>query len=105
MPSSRINDTDKQRKHNRWVLLDTYLGKSLQVAELDCRRLRFQDFSGIREFLRGFELSTSVNNFCAAFALGFRLLGDSALHLLGDVDLFHLDFRNLAAPLLRICLA
>jgi len=38
-----------------------------------------------------------VNNFCTAFAFGFRLLGNGALHLLGDVDLLHLDFGNLDA--------
>jgi len=71
--------------------------QSLQVAELDCGRLRLQNFPRIREFLRGFEFSCSVNNFARRSRFGFRLLGDGALHLLGDVDLFHLDFGNLDA--------
>src|SRR6266481_3670417 len=60
--------------------------------------LCFQNFGGVGEFLRSFKLSFRVNDFCTAFALGFGLLGDGALHLLGDVDLFHLDFGNLNAP-------
>src|SRR5260370_27127940 len=96
--SPLINNIDRQRKHNRCVLLDTYLGQSLKVAELDCGRLRFENFRGVGELLRGFKLSFRVNDLCTAFAFRFRLLGDGALHLLGDVDLFHLDFGNLNAP-------
>src|ERR1700687_1575944 len=102
MLSPLINDIDRQGKHNRCVLLDTYLRQSLQVAELDRGRLRFQNFRGIREFLPSFEPPSSMNKLCAAFAFGFRLPCDGALHLLGDVDLFHLDFGNLNAPRLRV---
>ena len=39
-----------------------------------------------------------MNNFCAALAFGFRLLGDGALHLFGDVDLLYFDFADFDAP-------
>ena len=39
-----------------------------------------------------------VNDFGAALAFGFGLLGDGALHLFGNVDLFHFHLGDLDAP-------
>jgi len=64
--------------------------------------LRLQHFGGVGEFLRGFELAFGVNDLCAALAFGFRLLGDGALHLFGDVHLLHFDFADLNAPRLGV---
>src|SRR2546427_11577774 len=64
-------------------LLDTYLRQCLQVAELDRRSLRLQNFRGIREFLGSFKLTLRVNDLRSALALSFRLFCNGALHLLG----------------------
>src|SRR6266852_305548 len=102
LPPERLNPTVNniygQGNHTRCVLLNTYLSKGLEIAELDGGTLGFQDFGGFREFGGGFELAGGVNNLGAAFAFGFRLAGDRALHLLGDVDLFDFDFTDLDAP-------
>src|SRR6266478_939876 len=93
-----INNIYGQRKHNRCVLLDTYLGQSLQIAQLDSGLLRLKNFGGVSEFLRSFELTVSVNDFGAAFAFGFRLAGDGALHLFGNIHLLDFHFGDLDAP-------
>src|SRR6266478_7012542 len=93
-----INNIYGQRKHNRCVLLDTYLGQSLQIAQLDSGLLRLKNFGGVSEFLRSFELTVSVNDFGAAFAFGFGLASDGALHLFGNVHLLDFDFGDLDAP-------
>src|SRR5260370_191319 len=100
--SPLINDIDGQRKHNRCVLLDTYLRQCLQVTKLNRGGLRLQNFRGVCKFLGSFKLALGVNNLRPALALGFGLLRDGALHLLGDVHLFDLDFGNLDAPGFRV---
>ena len=69
--------------------------KGLQVAELDGGGLGLENFGGVGEFLRCFELAFRVNNLGAALAFGFRLAGDGALHLLGNIHLLHFDFATL----------
>src|SRR6266849_6131285 len=102
MLSPLINDIDGQGKHNRCVLLDTYLRQSLQVTQLDRGGLCFENFRSVGKFLRGFELALRVNDLGAAFTFGFGLLGDGALHLLGNIDLLHFDFGDFDAPRLGV---
>src|SRR5260221_447845 len=93
-----VNNIDGQRKHNGCVLLNSYFGKSLQITELDGGALRLENLGSFGQFRGGLELAVRVNNFCAPLAFGFSLTGDGALHLLGDVDLFHFNFADLDAP-------
>jgi uncharacterized protein YdaU (DUF1376 family) len=44
-----INNIDRQRKHNRCVLLDTYFGECLQIAKLDGGRLGLQNLCSLGE--------------------------------------------------------
>ena len=52
--------------------------------------------------MRSFKFAFRVNNFSAAFAFRLRLLGDGALHILRNIDLFDLNLRYLDTPRLRI---
>src|SRR5580658_3823248 len=96
------NDIHRQREHDRRVLLDADLRQRLQIAKLDGRRLLLQNLRRIRQFCRGFKLALGVNNLGPALALCLRLLGDGALHVLRNIDLFDLNLRYLDTPRLRI---
>src|SRR5262245_17791579 len=44
----RVDDVDRQGKNHRRVLFDANLSESLQIAELNRRRLGRQYFGGVR---------------------------------------------------------
>ena len=54
--------------------------------------------SGVLQPLGGLVLALGVDHLRAPFALGLRLPGHRALHPLRDLDVLHLDDRNLDAP-------
>src|SRR5438270_698069 len=93
-----VNNIDGQGKHNRCVLLDTYLRERLQISQLNGRWLRLQHFGGVGQLRGSFKFAVGVNDFRAALALGFRLPGDGALHLFGNVDLLDFYFGDFDAP-------
>src|SRR5208337_2438719 len=93
-----INNIYRKWENNRCVLFDTYLGKGLEVAQLDGRGLRLENLGGIGQLLRGFELALCVNDLGAALTFGFGLFGNGTLHRLGNVHLFHFDLADLDAP-------
>src|SRR4029077_8348491 len=74
----------------------------LQVAELNRSWFLFENAGSLRQFRRGLKLALGVNNFRPAFTLGLRLLGDGALHILRNIDLFDLNLRYLDTPRLGI---
>ena len=57
---------------------------------------------GVLQALRGAELAFGVDQLGALLALGLGLLRHRALHLLGQVDLLHLDRAHLHAPRLGV---
>src|ERR1700683_185476 len=93
---------DGDGKNDGSVFLDADLSQSLQVTELNRGGLGFQHLSRFGELGRSFKFAGSVNHFGAAFAFGFRLFGDGALHGLRNIDLLDLNFGYLDTPRLRI---
>src|SRR5262245_28205209 len=57
-----------------------------------------QHLRGLGELGGGLEFAVGVDHLGSALALGLGLLGHRALHVLGQVDLLHLDVRHLDAP-------
>ena len=53
-------------------------------------------------FLRRFKLSFSVDNFSSSFTFGFGFFGKSSLHLLRQINVFHLDVSYFNSPRLRL---
>ena len=70
----------------------------LQVAELQRARGAGDDVGGLAQLLGGLELALGGDDLGAPLALGLGLLGHGAPHLLGQVDLLHLDGGDLHAP-------
>ena len=97
-----LDEVDRQREDDRRVLLGRDLRQRLQVAQLQRRRLAADDLGGLGELLRRLELALRVDDLRALLALGLRLLRHGALHLGRQVDLLHLDQRDLDAPGLRV---
>jgi hypothetical protein len=76
--------------------------QGLQVTELQGSRIPADHVSGIGQALRRFEFTLRMDDFGSPLTFRLGLLGDHALHLLGEVHVFHLDRRDLHAP--RFCL-
>ena len=55
-------------------------------------------FGRVAETGRSLEFAFSMNDFSAAFAFTFSLLGHSAFHVLGQVDMLEFHQRDLDSP-------
>ncbi len=76
--------------------------KSLQVAQLDCRRLSLNNFRGHAKLLRGHVLALSMNDLGAPLTLRFGLPADGPDHLFRYVNLLDGNQSNLHPPRRRV---
>ena len=72
--------------------------RCLQITQLHGGRDAAEDFGGVDQRLRGLEFGFGVNDLGAPVALGLRLLGDGAHHVLRQLDRPDLDIAHLDAP-------
>src|SRR5204863_981615 len=98
----RPDEIDRQREHDRRILLPADLQQRLEVAQLDRDRVLADDVGGLRELGRGLELALGVDDLGAPLALGLGLAGDRALHVLRDLNVLDLDRGDLDPPGLRL---
>ncbi|KAF5409552.1 MAG: hypothetical protein Udaeo2_01290 [Candidatus Udaeobacter sp.] len=77
---------------------------SLEISRIVCRK---RSCSAIGSLLiiaaactifRSLKFALGVDDLCAAFALGFRLLGHRALHGVGQRNILDLNRRDFDAP-------
>ena len=85
-------------KKGRGVMLAGNLAHGLQEAQLQRNRLLAHHRGGLHHFFRGLKFALGVDDLCAAFALGFGLLGHRALHRVGQRHVLYLDRRDFDAP-------
>src|SRR5579872_430303 len=90
-------EVHRQRKYNRRVLFHANLSQSLQVPQLDGKRLSGERLSGICEPLGRREFTFRMDDFGTLFAFRLGLLGHGALHRVRQVYLLDLHVRNLYA--------
>src|SRR6266545_4334602 len=98
----RADQVHRQREEGGGVPLGGDLPHRLQIAQLHGDRKAHEDLRGLAELGGGLELALGVDDLGPALALGLGLLGHRALHVLGQVDLLHLDRRDLHAPRLGV---
>src|SRR6266545_1383144 len=98
----RADQVHRQREEGGGVPLGGDLPHRLQIAQLHGDRKAHEDLRGLAELGGGLELALGVDDLGPALALGLGLLGHRALHVLWQVDLLHLDRRDLHAPRLGV---
>ena len=74
------------------------LEQRLQVAQLQRDRVLLDHERRVLQPLGGLELALGVDHLRAPLALGLGLAGHRALHALRDLDVLHLDDRDLDPP-------
>ena len=87
---------------DRGVLLGGNFNQGLQVTELQGDRIPADHVGGIGQALRSLEFTLRMDDFGSPLTFRFGLLGDHALHLLGEVHVFHLD-RRIFTPQGSVC--
>src|SRR3989338_1677964 len=98
----RRQEVDVQGENDGGCFLARELLEGLEKAQLQRGGVAANDVRGVGQLLRRLELALGVDDFGAPLALGLGLPGDRADHLLGQVDVFDLDRRDLHAPRLRL---
>ena len=74
------------------------LEQRLQVAQLQRDRMLLDHERGVLQPLGRLELALGVDDLRAPLALGLGLARHRALHARRDLDVLHLDGRDLDAP-------
>ena len=90
-PAHERTEVQRQWEEGRGIVLGRDLGRGLQEAELERRRVRAQETGRLGKVSRRLELAPRVDHLCPALALGLGLTGDRAPHLLGQVHVLYLD--------------
>ena len=89
---------DRRGEDDRGRVRGADLEQRLQVAQLQ-RHRRFRHHVGcVGELLRGLELALGCDDLGPPLPLGLRLTRHRALHRRGNLDVLHLDDRDLDAP-------
>src|SRR5262249_17470775 len=101
-PDQRLNEIQRERKHDRGAALAGDVEQRCEVAQLHRLRDRRQYARGVEQFLRGLLLPLGIDNFGTARALGLGLTGDCPDHALVEIDALDLDGRDLDAPRLGL---
>src|SRR2546430_4374287 len=94
----RAEEVQRQREEGRRGPLGCDLRNALEIPELDGDRVPREALGRLRELRRRLKLAVGVDDLGAPLALGLRLLGHRALHVLRKVDLLDLHGRDLDAP-------
>jgi hypothetical protein len=94
----RAQQIDRQRKHDRRVLVGRDRRQRLQVAQLHRLRLQREPLRGLQQLLRRLQFAFRVNHLRAPLAFGLGLPRDRADHRLVKVDVLVLDRRHLDPP-------
>ena len=95
----RLEEVDRRREDDRGRVRRADLEQRLQVAELQ-RRSACSDITcgGVLQPLGGLVLALGADHLRTPLALGLGLAGHRALHACGDLDVLHLDDRDLDPP-------
>ena len=97
-----LKEVHGHREDDGGVLFHPDLGQGLEVAQLQRGRLAPDDLGRLHQLLGRLELARGVDDLGPLLALGLRLLGHSALHRLGQLDVLDLDGRDLHPPWLGV---
>src|SRR4030095_612016 len=102
LPPSSLQDPrekiDRDREYNGRVLLRGDLRESLQISELEGRRVRGEDLCRLSQSSRGGELPAGMDHLGPLLPLRLGLFRYGPLHLGRQVHLFDLDHRDLDPP-------
>ncbi len=98
MDPEGLEELDRDREDDRRVVRRADLEQRLQVAELHGDRLLRHHRRGVLEPLGGLELALGRDDLRAPLALGLGLARHRALHVARDLDVLHLDDRDLDPP-------
>src|SRR5256886_7421044 len=94
----RAEEIERQREKGGRGPLRRDLAHGLQIPELDGDRMPRENLGRVGQLRRRLKLAVGVDDLGPPLALGLRLLGHRALHVLGEVDLLDLHRRHLDAP-------
>src|SRR5438270_48571 len=94
----RSDQVDRRREDDRRRVAGTKLEQRLQVAQLQGDRVRLDHDRRVLQLLGRLELALGVDDLRAPLALGLRLTRHGALHAARDLDVLHLDDRDLDSP-------
>ena len=89
---------DGNRKDRRGIFLCGDFHQRLEIPELKGSGVLTNHVGGLCEFLCGLKLSLRMDDFGTAFSLSLGLSGDGPLHVLRNIDVLHLNGRDLHAP-------
>src|SRR5215469_6250630 len=87
----RLEDVDRNWEHNSRIMLDSDLGQSLQVSELDRYGLGGYRTGSRDQLFSSLIFALGVNDLGPLFSFGLSLARHSAPHFLGQVDGLDLD--------------
>src|SRR2546421_1576620 len=94
----RSDQVDRRREDDRRRLRRAELEQRLQVAQLQRDRVAADRDRRVLQPLSGLVLALGVDDLCAPLALCLRLARHRALHAARNLDVLHLDDRDLDAP-------
>src|SRR4051794_10104575 len=94
----RLDQVDRRREDDRAGVRAADLQERLQVAQLQRDRMLLDHERRVFQPLRRLVLTLGVDDLRAPLALGLRLPRHGALHAARDLDVLHLDDRDLDPP-------
>src|SRR5581483_7129876 len=94
----RLDEVHRRREDDRGGAAARDLEHRLQIAELECDRVVLDHERRILQLLRRLELALGVDDLRAPLALGLSLPCHRTLHAARDLDVLHLDDRDLDPP-------